>query len=71
MTDEQYAAIQKDLAMIISNQTIINNNITRLENRLNTLQDDMRVSLNNEIILGRDQDKMQADVDQILRVVSR
>lgn len=71
MTDEQYAAIRKDLAMIISNQTIINNNITRLENRLDTLQSDMRVSLNNEIVLGRDQDKMQADVNQILRAVNR
>lgn len=71
MTDEQYAAIQKDFAMIISNQTIINNNITRLENRLDTLQSDMRVSLNNEIILGHDQDKIQADVNQILRAVNR
>lgn len=70
MTDEQYASIQKDLAMVISNQTIINNNIVRLENKVDQLQSDLRVSLNNDIILGRDQDELMQYVKRLLRAGS-
>ncbi|UOQ64423.1 hypothetical protein [Hymenobacter volaticus] len=71
MTDEQFEALTKQLSRIIDNQIIIGNNLSRVENKLNTLQEDMGVSIRNENILGHDQDKLIADVKEVLRLLNK
>jgi hypothetical protein len=71
MTEEQYTGIRKELSIIISNQDIINKNVNSLSTQLDRLQSDMQVSLNNEILLGSDQDKLIRDVQNIGRSIDR
>ncbi|RZK32947.1 MAG: hypothetical protein EOO61_16280 [Hymenobacter sp.] len=70
MTEENYKGIVKDLAMVISNQTIINDNITRLERKLTTLQEDMTVSINNDHIMERYFKELEEGIRQIKRAVN-
>ena len=70
MSREEYDALMKKLTLVLENVHIVNDNVLLLERKLTTLQSDMGVSLNNEIILGRDQDELMEDVKKIKRAVN-
>jgi len=59
-----------DRFLVLTNVFIINDNVQLAIRKLNTLQEDMGVSIRNENILSDYQDKLIADVKQIKHIVN-
>jgi phosphoglycerate-specific signal transduction histidine kinase len=71
MSKEEYDALMRKLANIVENVIIVNDNVRLAIEKINTLQSDMGVSINTELILGRDQDKLIDSVRGIGHTVNR
>jgi hypothetical protein len=71
MSKEEYDALMGKLSNIAENVIIVNDNVRLAIEKINTLQNDMGVSINNELILGRDQDKLIDSVRGIGHTVNR
>lgn len=64
MTDEQYAVITKNLKATIDNQI-------KLANKIDALQSDVSTIINNQLITGKDQDKLIKDVAEIKKAITK
>jgi hypothetical protein len=71
MSKEEYDALMRKLTNIAENVVIVNDNMLLAIQKIDTLQSDMGVSINNELILGRDQDKLIDSVKGIGYTVNR
>lgn len=71
MSKEEYDDLHEMLKRTLKNIDVVDHNVRLVLSRLQTLQSDMGVSINNELILGRDQDKLIDNVKGIGYTVDR
>lgn len=71
MTDEQYDALMKCLQTVLDNQVVLDNKLGAIQRQQKESQSDIVVIIDNERILGRDQDKIQEDIDWIKREIKK
>lgn len=71
MGKAEYDALMSKLTNIAENVVIVNDNVRLAIRKIDTLQSDMGVSINNELILGRDQDKLIASAKGIGYTIDR
>ncbi|MVN77714.1 hypothetical protein GO988_15380 [Hymenobacter sp. HMF4947] len=70
MSKEEYDDLRSMLKKTLKNLDVVDHNVRLVISRLETLQDDMGVSIRNELIIGRDQDELIKDVRQIKHTVN-
>lgn len=58
MNEEQYNEMKKYLSSVLANQTA-------LAKKIDTLQSDVSTIINNQLITGRDQDKLIKMINEI------
>lgn len=71
MSKEEYDDLRGMLKKTLKNIDVVDHNVRLVLSRLETLQSDMGVSIKNELILGRDQDKLIDNVKGIGYTVDR
>ena len=64
MNEEQYEDLKSHLRTITNNQVII-------DKRLRDMQGDLITAINNQKILGRDQDRLIEEVAAIKKLIKR
>lgn len=71
MTEEQYNTLINRIQMVLDNQTILDNKLNGIQRQQKETQSDVVVVINNQRILGRDQDKLIEEVDSIKRQLKK
>ena len=71
MTEEQYKELYRMLDKILDNQVIGGNNARRLEAKVDNLHNDVRTSINNELLLIQRQDEQTRILKQIQHTVNK
>lgn len=71
MTEEQYKELHRMLDKILDNQVIGGNNARRLEAKIDSLHSDVRVSIDNELLLIRRQDDQTRILKQIQHTINK